>query len=130
MTVAALDVNSPYPQESYSSEGPANGPGGTAGGGAIKPDIAGFANVSTVSYGTTNKFNGTSSATPHVAGAAAVLKGSSPGLTPDQLQSMLQSRVIDIGAPGKDSAFGWGRLNLGAPPAPPRFILSLLVRRR
>ena len=30
MTVAALDVNAPYPQESYSSEGPTNGPGGTA----------------------------------------------------------------------------------------------------
>ena len=41
MTVAALDVNAPYPQESYSSEGPTNGPGGTAAGGAIKPDIAG-----------------------------------------------------------------------------------------
>ena len=30
MTVAALDVDAPYPQESYSSEGPTNGPGGTA----------------------------------------------------------------------------------------------------
>src|SRR5439155_57436 len=37
VTVAALDVHSPYPQESYSSEGPANGPGGTAGGGTPTP---------------------------------------------------------------------------------------------
>ena len=35
VTVAALDVNSPFAQEPYSSEGPTNGPGGTAEGGFI-----------------------------------------------------------------------------------------------
>ena len=35
ITVAALDVTPPYPQEYYSSEGPTNGPGGTAAGGLI-----------------------------------------------------------------------------------------------
>ncbi|MBI1876895.1 MAG: S8 family serine peptidase, partial [Chloroflexi bacterium] len=51
MTVAALNVAAPYAQEFYSSEGPTNGPGGTATGGFNKPDLAGFANVSTQSYG-------------------------------------------------------------------------------
>lgn len=116
MTVAALDVNAPYPQESYSSEGPTNGPGGTAAGGAIKPDIAGFANVSTVSYpDPTKKFNGTSSATPHVAGAAALVKSARPTYSPDQIQSFLQGRAVDMGSAGKDTLYGYGRLYLGAP---------------
>ncbi len=115
-TVAALDVNSPYPQEPYSSEGPTNGPGGTAVGGIVKPDISGFANVSTVSYGIVSKFNGTSSATPHVAGAAALVLSAYPAYTPDQLQAYLQGRAIDMGSAGKDNDFGYGRLNLGTPP--------------
>lgn len=118
MTVAALDVNSPYPQESYSSEGPTNGPGGTATGGAVKPDISGFANVSTVSYPAPNKFNGTSSATPHVAGAAALVMSAYPAYTPAQVQTFLQGRAIDMGSAGKDTIYGYGRLHLGTPPNP------------
>ena len=117
MTVAALDVNSPYPQESYSSEGPTNGPGGTASGGAIKPDIAAFANVSTMSYpDPAHKFNGTSAATPHVAGAAALVKGANSAYTPAQIRSFLEGRAIDMGSAGKDTIYGFGRLNLGTPP--------------
>jgi hypothetical protein len=114
MTVAALDVVSPYPQETYSSEGPTNGPGGTAGGGFSKPDISGFANVSTESYGA-GSFNGTSSATPHVAGAAALLLSAFPSYTPAQLQTYLESHAIDMGAGGEDPVFGNGRLYLGTP---------------
>jgi subtilisin family serine protease len=118
MTVAALDVNSPYPLEPYSSQGPTNGPGGTAAGGFIKPDISAYANVSTVSYGTENRFNGTSSATPHTAGAAALVLDYYPNFTPDLLQTFLQNRAVDMGAAGKDSIYGSGRLYLGAPPQP------------
>ena len=50
MSVAAVDVTT-YNQESYSSEGPTFGPGGACTGGSIEPDISGYANVSTVSYG-------------------------------------------------------------------------------
>ncbi len=115
MTVAALDVVSPYPQESYSSEGPTNGPGGTAAGGFNKPDISGFANVSTESYGP-SYFNGTSAATPHVAGAAALVLSAYPAYTPGQLQTYLEGQAIDMGAAGVDSIFGYGRLYLGSPP--------------
>ncbi|WP_046659835.1 S8 family serine peptidase [Lysobacter capsici] len=72
ITVAALDAATSN-LEAYSSRGPvlaAGGarPNGQAAGNA-KPDIANFANVDTVSYGD-NAFNGTSSATPHVAALA------------------------------------------------------------
>ncbi len=117
MTVAALDVNAPYPQESYSSEGPTNGPGGSATGGFTKPDIAAYANVSTASYGTASKFNGTSAATPHVAGAAALVLSAYPAYTPAQVQAFLEGRAVDLGPAGMDNLTGYGRLELGVPRA-------------
>ena len=114
MTVAALDVNNPYPQEDYSSEGPTNGPGGALHGGFIKPDISGFANVSTESYGD-GIFNGTSSATPHVAGVAALVLCANPTYTPDDIQEYLEDRAVDMGTTGKDTIFGYGRVRLGSP---------------
>ena len=127
MTVAALDVTyPPYPQEPYSSEGPTNGSGGTESGGFTKPDIAGYANVATESY-TGSSFNGTSSATPHVAGAAALVLSAYPSYTPSQLQSFLEERAIDRGAPGMDSVFGHGQLHLGDSPAAPAPIVRSII---
>lgn len=54
--------------------------------------------------------SGTSMATPHVSGAAAVLL--SLGLTPKQVVDKLLETAKDIGAPGKDGDFGSGRLDL------------------
>jgi subtilisin family serine protease len=113
ITVAALDVNN-LTQEFYSSEGPTNGPGGAEMGGFTKPDISGFANVSTESYGP-GVFNGTSAATPHVAGAAALALSAHPDYSPDQLQSFLEGRAVDMGDAGMDTQFGYGRLHLGDP---------------
>ena len=112
---AALDASAPYPLESYSSRGPTFGPGGACSGGATKPDLGGYANVSTASYGPTY-FNGTSSATPHLAGAAALVKGAFPTYSPAQVQAFLEQRAADQGPAGKDNAYGAGRLNLGTPP--------------
>jgi hypothetical protein len=53
---------------------------------------------------------GTSMAAPHVAGAAAVLLGL--GLTPQQTVDRLLETAKDIGATGRDSTFGAGRLDL------------------
>lgn len=113
-TTSAMDIVAPYLQELYSSEGPTNGPGGTADGGLIKPDIAGFAKVTTATYGV-GVFNGTAAAAAHVAGAAALVKSAAPSYTPDQIGWYLQSQAIDMGATGKDTLYGSGRLYLGNP---------------
>jgi len=114
-SVAAVDVNSPYNLESYSSWGPTHGPGGTLTGGADKPRIAAFANVNTWAYGL-NAFNGTSAATPHVAGAAAVVLSAYPSYTPGQVMSFLESHAVDQGTLGYDWKYGAGRLFLGSVP--------------
>jgi subtilisin family serine protease len=93
----------------YSSQGPTMD-------GRIKPDISAPSLVSTsvTTYGSRDAgdgFAGTSAACPHVAGAIALLKGKTP-FTLDEILAILYSRAIDMGDPGKDNKFGWGRLNL------------------
>jgi subtilisin family serine protease len=118
MTVAALNAqDGAYPQEPYSSEGPLMGPGGSIAGGARGMDISGYANVDTEAYGP-NTFNGTSAATPHVAGAAALVMDANPTFTLAQVESFLAGRAQDKGVAGADPLFGLGRLRLGAPPVP------------
>lgn len=55
---------------------------------------------------------GTSMASPHVAGALAVLMGA--GATPDQAVRLIEENAADLGAPGRDPKFGFGRVDLSA----------------
>jgi serine protease len=56
---------------------------------------------------------GTSSATPHVSGAAALLV--SNGLTdPNMILEALEQSAVDVGEPGWDEEYGWGILNVWA----------------
>ncbi len=54
---------------------------------------------------------GTSMATPHVAGTAALLLGEDSSLTPDEVRSLLEGTARDQGPAGRDDAYGWGVLN-------------------
>lgn len=60
-------------------------------------------------YGT---WGGTSVAAPFVAGAAALVLSVNPALTPDQVRDMICRTADDLGAPGWDQYYGWGRVNL------------------
>jgi subtilisin family serine protease len=62
--------------------------------------------------------SGTSMASPHAAGVAALivsqygkLKDGDVSLSPDNVQSRLQATVVDQGLPGYDECFGHGRIN-------------------
>lgn len=58
--------------------------------------------------------SGTSMASPHVAGGAAIVRSLRPAATPAQVRQVLTSTATDSGIPGTDPIFGAGRLDLAA----------------
>jgi thermitase len=70
--------------------------------------------------------SGTSMATPHVAGLAALVWSACPGYTNDQVESRIEATAADLGVTGWDQYYGHGRIdayaallcapNLGASP--------------
>ncbi len=78
--------------------------------GLVKPDVA-APGVSTKSHATCSGYSfksGTSMATPHVAGAVALMKSANPGLSHDEIKQALELTAEDLGAAGKDNTFGSG----------------------
>jgi subtilisin family serine protease len=57
--------------------------------------------------------SGTSLASPFVAGAACVARSVNPGMTAAETDAVLRAGGDDLGTPGRDQQFGYGRLNLG-----------------
>lgn len=53
----------------------------------------------------------TGAAAAQVSGVAALLKSYDPTLTADQIRSIINSTADDLGDPGQDPMFGYGRLN-------------------
>jgi thermitase len=66
-------------------------------------------NGSNTSY---TQLSGTSMATPHVAGVAAIIWDKYPTATASSIRSKLDASVDDLGAAGRDTVFGYGRANL------------------
>jgi len=114
--VGAVYYKDNFDYEAYTAEGPTNGPGGSADGGKMKPEMAGYAGVSTKTYGL-KEFPGTSAATPHVAGAAALLIGAFPNWTIDKIRNYLLSNAKDVYPDGLENITGHGRVYLGNPPS-------------
>lgn len=54
---------------------------------------------------------GTSMATPHVAGVAALIFAKNPGFTNQQVIDKLKGSCDDLGTPGYDPVYGHGRIN-------------------
>jgi subtilisin family serine protease/predicted pyridoxine 5'-phosphate oxidase superfamily flavin-nucleotide-binding protein len=111
LTVGAVDDGDV--RADFSSYGP------RVGDHAIKPDltapgvgILAARSQQAAGEGWYRPMDGTSMATPHVAGAAAILKGAHPDLTGEQLKNALVSSAADIDAPAYE--VGTGRLDVPA----------------
>jgi thermitase len=79
---------------------------------AAHEDLAGVDVLSTKRGGGYVAFSGTSMATPHVAGVAALIAAKNPTFSATQIRAKLDTSVDDKGAPGRDPEFGFGRVNL------------------
>jgi hypothetical protein len=110
-TSAAIDAADPGNDtiESFSSQGPVEHffPSYEV---RNKPDITGIDGVSvTGAGGFSSPFFGTSAAAPHIAAIAALVRSAHPGATRDEVYWWMAGGAIDLGAPGQDTTFGFGR---------------------
>lgn len=81
--------------------------------GLLKPDVCAPTFNTTTSGGGSYAFgfSGTSGATPIVSGTAALMLSANPELEPRHLAHLLQATSVDLGAVGKDTTFGAGRID-------------------
>jgi thermitase len=55
--------------------------------------------------------SGTSFSAPITAGVIALILAANPDLTPQEAEQVLEGNADDLGAPGFDIEYGWGRVN-------------------
>lgn len=68
----------------------------------------------TVKGGGYGGVNGTSFSSPITAAVAALVMSANTSLSPDQVQNILFSTAVDLGTPGRDIYYGYGRVNAAA----------------
>lgn len=55
---------------------------------------------------------GTSMSAPHVSGVAALMLSIKPSLHDYQVRNIIEDTADDLGSPGRDDYYGWGRVNV------------------
>jgi len=60
------------------------------------------------------RLSGTSMATPHVSGTAALVLSQNPTYSNEDVRQAIRASATDIGPPGWDTSFGYGRVNAAA----------------
>ena len=113
LAVGAADWNDVTTIESYSSRGPTPD-------GRIKPDLVGADCGETAS--SSRPFCGTSQASPHVAGLAALVRQRFPDYTPAQVVSYLKDNAQQRGDADPNNTWGHGFIVLS--PNPPQIFGS------
>ncbi|MEK7785796.1 MAG: S8 family serine peptidase [Chloroflexota bacterium] len=83
---------------------------------AIYPQVSapGEAILTTDLFGLYSTLDGTSLAAAHASGALALMLSARPSLTADEQETVLQETAVDLGQPGPDNEFGYGRINIAA----------------
>jgi len=78
----------------------------------VKPDVVapGRGVRSSVPGGGYASYSGTSMASPHTAGAVALILDANPALSVDQVESLLMRTAHDLGRTGPDCDYGYGRI--------------------
>ena len=77
---------------------------------AVDVSAPGVTIESTYKGATYQTMSGTSMATPHVVGVAALIRSYHPTYTVDEVETALEVTAKDLGAPGRDDIFGNGRI--------------------
>jgi hypothetical protein len=67
--------------------------------------------TTTMGGGYTSEFNGTSSACPHAAGIAGLIKSEANNISAYDVRSLMQQSSVDIGTPGPDPQTAYGIVN-------------------
>ena len=106
LAVGAASVTSTSEIEDFSSRGPTLDS-------RIKPDIVGADGGNSASLGT---WRGTSQASPHVAGLAALVKQHFSHYSPGQIAQYLKDNAAPRGSPDPNNIWGHGFAMLPAPP--------------
>lgn len=94
---------------SFSSRGPAVWSNGSL----LKPQVSapGVRVFSSIPGGKYGSMSGTSMATPHTAGLAALVYQAHPNFRPDAIAKLLMAGTIDLAPTGPDQDSGYGRLD-------------------
>jgi subtilisin family serine protease len=77
---------------------------------AVDLSAPGYNIYSTYPGGTYKLMSGTSMATPHVVGLAALIRSYHPSYTVDEVETAMEVNAVDLGTPGRDDYFGYGRI--------------------
>ncbi len=76
----------------------------------VAPGVGIISLRASINGGGVVSLTGTSMATPHVAGEAALLLDTNPSLTAVQVISTIKNTALDLGASGFDTIYGFGRI--------------------
>ncbi len=68
----------------------------------------------TTMSGGTGGVSGTSFSSPNAAAVAALVMATNPSLSPNEVEAVLQNTAVDLGDPGWDPIYGFGRLDAAA----------------
>lgn len=134
LAVSATDPNDKI--TSYSTTGPeiwVSAPGGDKYSSGVEQDsiVSTVYDYSKAIYGYAN-MDGTSMASPAVAGVAALIKAANRNLTPRDVADVLAKSSLDLGSLGRDDTYGHGRVDaaqavqlaMATTPSQPAYVLK------